>query len=149
MEKPISSFLRSTFLIHLIIGGILGIFIFAIPGRTLTLLRWVEVSVPFPNSDIVVPGTFFVDGTITRLLGAALLALAFSSFLGWRASIWNQVALLVQAELVFCLLGALAFILGGIITSTRPMPIIGYVLLVILLAFDAAWAWAYRLGARK
>ncbi len=149
MEKPISSFLRSTFLIHLIIGGLLGIFIFSIPGRTLTWLGWVEVSVPFPNSDIVVPGTFFVDATITRLLGAAILALAFSSFLGWRASTWSQVTLLVQTELVFCLLGALTFILGIIISSNRPMPIIGYVFIVILLVFSAAWAWSYRQATRK
>lgn len=69
MEKPISSFLRSTFLIHLIIGGLLGIFIFLIPGRTLTWFGWVGVNVTFANTDLVVPGTLFVDGTITRLLG--------------------------------------------------------------------------------
>lgn len=149
MEKPISSFLRSTFLIHLIIGGLLGIFIFLIPGRTLTWFGWVGVNVTFANTDLVVPGTLFVDGTITRLLGAAMLALAFSSFLGWRASTWNQVSLIVQAELVYCSLGALAFIMGGIVLANRPMPIIGYVLLVVLLAFVAAWAWAYREGIRK
>lgn len=146
MEKPISSILRSTFLVHMIIGVFLGIFLFLIPGRTLTLFGWVDVSVPFPDSEIVVPGTFFVDGTMIRLLAAALLALAFSSFLGWRASTWGQVALIVQVELVYCLLGSLAFILGGVILSGRPMPIIGYVLLVILLGFVAAWAWAYRQG---
>jgi hypothetical protein len=139
--------LRSTFLVHLIIGPLLGIFLILIPGRTLTWLGWVDESVQFPDSQIIVPGTFFVDGTITRLLAAALLALAFSSYLGWRASTWNQVALIVQVELVYFLLGSVVFI-AALFTLQRPMPIIGYVLLIILLIFVSAWAWAYRQGTR-
>ncbi len=147
MDKPISSFLRTTFLVHLIIGFLLGVFIFLIPGRSLTLLGWVPASVPVPNSQLSVPGTIFVDPVITRLLGAALLALAFSSYLGWRANSWGQVALIVQLELVYCALGSLAFIAAFFLLE-RPMPVIGYVFLVILLAFTAAWAWAYRQGHR-
>lgn len=145
MEKPISSFLRSTFLVHIIIGGLLGVFLIFIPGRTLTWFGWVPESVPVPNSELTVPGTIYVDPIITRVLGAALLALAFSSFLGWRASTWGQVALIVQVELVYCLLGSLIFIAGFFLLQ-RPMPIIGYVFLVIFLGFVAAWAWAYRQG---
>ena len=88
-----------------------------------------------------------VDPLLTRVLGAGLLALAFSSFLGWRASAWNQVALIVQVELAYCILGSLAFI-GPIILLGHYLPFIGYVLVAILLAFAAAWAWAYRQGTR-
>ena len=146
MDKTISTFLRNTFLVHLIIGFLLGVTLFLIPGRTLTLLGWVPESVPIPNSQLTVPGTIFVDPLITRLLGAALLALAFSSYLGWRASSLSQVALIVQLELVYCALGSLAFIAAYFLLE-RPMPVIGYVFLVILLAFAVAWAWAYREAA--
>jgi hypothetical protein len=147
MDKPISSFLRTTFLLHMIIGVLLGVFLFLIPGRTLTLLGWVPESVPIPNSEITAPGTIFVDPVITRLLGAALLALAFSGYLGWRASTWGQVTLIVQVELVYCILGSLTYIAAFFLLQ-RPMPFIGYVLLIVLLAFVAAWAWAYRQETR-
>jgi hypothetical protein len=148
MDKPISSFLRNTFLFHMIIGVILGVFLFLIPGRFLTFIGWVQESVTFPNIELPVPGTIFVDPLITRLLGSAILALSFSSFLGRRASTWGQVALIVQAELAYSLLGSVAF-LAAIFLLQRPMPIIGYVLQVTLLAFVAAWAWAYRQGTRS
>ena len=147
MNNPISSFLRSTFLVHMIIGGLLGVFLFLIPGRTLTWIGWAPVSFQIPNTELIAPGTVMVDSLLTRLLGAGLLALAFSSFLGWRASTWSQVALIVQVELVYCILGSLA-IIGYRWLLRRPVPDIGYILLVILLAFVAAWAWAYRQGTR-
>lgn len=147
MEKPISSFLRSTFMVHLIIGGILGIFMFTIPGRTLTVLGWVPETFQIPDTEITAPGTAFVDPALMRVLGAGLLALAFSSFLGWRASTWGQVSLIVQAELVYCLLGALSFVVRAV-RYEPSMPFIGYVMLILLAAFAAAWAWAYRQGAR-
>ncbi len=59
----------------------------------------------------------------------------------------SQVALIVQVELVYCALGSLAFIAAYFLLE-RPMPVIGYVFLFILLAFTAAWAWAYREAAR-
>ncbi len=52
MDKTISTFLRNTFLVHLIIGFLLGVTLFLIPGRTLTLLGWVPESVPIPNSQL-------------------------------------------------------------------------------------------------
>jgi hypothetical protein len=42
---------------------------------------------------------------------------------------------------------SLAFIAAFFLLQ-RSMPIIGYVLLVILLAFVAAWAWSYRQETR-
>lgn len=145
MKNPNTSFLRNTFLVHVIIGGLLGAFLFLIPGRTLTWLGWVPEIVTVPNTELTAPGTVFVDPLITRLLGAALLSFAFSSFLGWRARTYEKVKLLVQTELVFCVLSSIAFftfmILHGI-----TMAVIGYVLLVVLLGFSAAWVWAYRHG---
>jgi hypothetical protein len=139
--------LRSTFIVHMVIGGLLGAAIFIVPGRTLTLLGWVPQWVQLPDSELSIPGQTFIDPVIIRLLGATLLALAFSSFLGWRAGKWGEVALLVQTELVYCALGALAFI-AGLFLLDRPMPVSGYVLLVILVAFAVAWVVALRQGSR-
>ena len=147
MDKPISSFLRSTFLVHLIIGVLLGVFLFLIPGRFLTFLGWVPEGVEILDTELTVPGSTFVDPIITRLLGSAILALTISSFLGWRASTWGQVSLIVQTELAYSLLGSVA-LFSAFFLLERPMPIIGYVILVTLLAFGAAWAWAYRQGTR-
>jgi hypothetical protein len=143
MDAPISNSLRTTFFIHMIISLIFGAALWLIPGRTITLLGWVPEQVQLPQSELSVPGQTFVDPVITRLLGAALLALGYASFLGWRASRRDQVSLLVQAEFVFCLLGAVA-ILAGMFTLGRPMPIIGWALAAILVIFAVAWGLALR-----
>ena len=146
MDKPISSGLRTTFLVHWIFAGILGAALLLVPGRLLSLLGWVPQMVPLPQSELSVPGTTFIDATMTRALGAALLALAFSSFLGWRAGKWGEVSLLVQTELVYCVLALLALITRLFLTTDRPMPVIGYVMMLVLLAFAIAWGLALRQG---
>lgn len=146
MDEPISRLLRTTFLVHMIVAVILGAALILFPGRTLTQLGWVPVQVQFPGGQgtmLTAPGTSLIDPVLIRLLGAALLALAYSSFLGWRAARRDQVQLLVQTELVYCLLG-LMVILAGLFTLARPMPVIGWVMAVILAAFAVAWGVALR-----
>ena len=75
MEAPISKSLRVTFLVHLIVGLVLGAALLLIPGRTIILLGWVPEQVQLPQSELSVLGQTFVDPVITRVLGAALLAL--------------------------------------------------------------------------
>ena len=145
MNKEISSRLRWTFLIHLIVAGVLGIALFAIPGRTLMMFGWVEEMVMLPESELSVPGGTFVDPLITRLLGAAMLALAFSSYLGWRAKEWGQVSILVQMETVYCVLGTLVFIITIFLTE-RAIPPAIWALLVVLIAFAVAWGIAWLRG---
>ena len=143
MDTPISNSLRVTFLVHMIVALVLGAALWLIPGRTMSLLGWVPAQVQIPQSELSIPGTTFVDPVITRVLGAALLALGYASFLGWRASRREQVSLLVQMEFVYCVLAAVA-ILAGMFTMGRPMPLIGWVLAVILVAFAVAWGLALR-----
>jgi hypothetical protein len=82
MNKSISRGLHITFLIHAVVAVVFGVLLLLIPGRSLTLIGWVPETITIPNSDLSAPGTFLVDAIITRLLGAALLAMAFSSFQG-------------------------------------------------------------------
>ena len=141
MTKEVSSRLSYTFFIHMIVSGVLGAALWLIPGRTLSLLGWVEEMVLLPESELSVPGYTFVDPLITRLMGAALLALAFSSYQGWRSKSWSQVRLVVELETAFTFLGVVAFIavlsLGG-----RNIPPAFWALFVIMAAFTIAWGIA-------
>jgi hypothetical protein len=143
MDRRLSSSLRATFFIHALISAVVGAAIWLIPGRTLTALGWVPAQVPLPESAFSVPGSTFVDPVITRILGAALLGLAYASFMGWRARSWAQVGILVQLETLFCILGALA-ILAGVWLLGRPMPLIGWVFLALFVAFAFGWVIGSR-----
>jgi hypothetical protein len=109
----------------------------------LTLFGWVGEFVQLPESGLSIPGQTFVDPFITRLYGAALLALAFSSFLGWKAKRWEQVAVVVKQEAVFCLLGVAAFF-AVLVLAERPMPLSGWGVMLLLAAFAVAWGGAWR-----
>jgi hypothetical protein len=147
MDKPISNRLRITFLLHWIISAISGALLWLIPGRTLALLGWVEPFYQLPESDLSIPGETFVDPFITRLLGAALLALALSSFLGWRAQRTSQVAFLIQQEAAFCVLSVVSFFYV-LARGLRPMPLMGWLVMLLLAAFAIAWGVAWRSEGR-
>ena len=142
MDKPISKGLQTTFLIHGIFSAILGLALWLIPGRTLTLLLWVPSVVGVAGTDLTTPGTFFVDAILTRVLGAILLALAFSSFQGWRSEEWGKVELLVQLEIIACVLSVIAF-LAGLILHPASFNLTRWLFLLILAAFAVAWIVAY------
>ena len=59
--------LRITFLIHAVVAVTTGLLLFLIPGRFLAFIAWAPI-----------------DPIASRLLGAAMLALAWSSLRGWR-----------------------------------------------------------------
>jgi hypothetical protein len=117
-----AKWLRVLFPVHAVIALVIGAPLLLAPGRFLGWVGWAPV-----------------DPLLTRLLGAALLALAWSSFRGWRAKEWSQVAILVEAEAVFTVLscvGLLRHLLKG-----------HYSLLVwgpfaLLLIFAIAWILA-------
>lgn len=151
MERQISQGLKIFFLIHAIIAGLFGVGLWMVPGRVLIQLGWIPTMVEFWVLETVVetPGTLLVDPFITRVLGAALLALAYTSLRGWRASQWCEVSLVVQFEVVFCTLGFLGMIVSLILVrDTMPgfeqmggMPIIGWVIMILLAGFSAVWIW--------
>ncbi len=143
MDAPISKFLKTTFLVHMIVALILGAVLLLIPGRALLFLRWVPAQVQLPECATGVSGQAFLDTVFTRVLGAALLALAYTSYVGWRASRREQVNLLVQMEFLFCVLGTIGFLLGRI-SMGRPMPTVGWLFTALTLAFAVVWGIALR-----
>ena len=149
MDKPISNGLKNLFLIHAIVGFVFGVPLWLVPGRFLELLQWVPAMVQLPQSQLSVPGQTFVDAPLVRLLGIALMALAFSSIRGYRAGQWSQVEVIVQTEAVFCALGALSVAGTGLFLIDRPLPLFGWVVTGLLAVFAVAWIMSMRSGRVK
>jgi hypothetical protein len=117
-----SKSVRIIFGIHALVALVLGAALLIAPGRFLGLFGWAPV-----------------DPLLSRVLGAALLALAWSSFRGWRATERGQVALLIELEAVFCVL-ACAGILRQMIGYTYPWYV--WTMLGVFALFAIAWIWA-------
>jgi hypothetical protein len=64
-----SKLLKTTFVVHVVLSGVLGLVLLIMPGRFLQLLGWASI-----------------DPILSRILGAALLALAWGDYGGWRAA---------------------------------------------------------------
>ena len=82
-----SRMLKLALLIQMIVSVILGVLLLVIPGSFLTWLGWV------PN-----------DPVISRVLGAALLALSWGDWRVWRSSAKAEARLLVEIHLGFAVL---------------------------------------------
>jgi hypothetical protein len=120
--------LRTIFLIYAILTFLLGALLFIIPGRSLGIFEWTPI-----------------DPLITRLLGAALLAMAVSAVRGYLARQRERVQITIEANLIFCTLGAVGFLRHLLVTDYYPL----YVW--IICGFLALWAiiWAWILLRRK
>jgi len=117
-----SKWLRILFLIHAVVAVIGGLPLLLAPGRTLDLFGWTPV-----------------DPLLSRILGAALVALAWSSWRGWRGATQAQVALLIEVEAAFTVLtciGLLRQMLGA------HWPWYVWTLLGVFVVFAIAWVVA-------
>jgi hypothetical protein len=123
-----SKALKTTFLVHAVVAALVGALLLLIPGRFLQALGWAPI-----------------DPILSRLLGAAFLALAWSSFRGWRASEWAQVAILVELEVVFTVLGCMG-LLRHLLFSRYPLMV--WLDFAVFLAFAIAWL-IFLLRARR
>jgi hypothetical protein len=144
MNGSISRGLQITFLVHAAITAVLGLGLWLIPGRSLSFVGWVPSEVQIPDTDITAPGTIFVDPLVTRLLGSVLLALALSSFQGWRIRRWSEVALLVQLEAAFSFLSVIAFLVVGLFLQRARVSTATWVVVIYLVAFGIVWLVALR-----
>jgi len=118
-----SKSLKYTFLIHVVVSLIIGAALLLAPGRTLGLFGWAPI-----------------DPLIRCLLGAALLALAWSSYRGWRASSYEQVSVLVEMEVIFTVFGSV-----GLLRHLHKFWYPWYVWFVFAVLLVFAIAWSYHL----
>ena len=114
-----SKMLKYTFLVHGVVGAICGALLLIIPGRLLQGIGWSPI-----------------DPIISRILGAALLALAWSSFRGWQATDRARVAIVVETEAVFTVLGCLG-LLRHLAFAHYPATVWG--MFIVLALFAVAW----------
>ena len=117
-----AKWLRIVFLVHMVIVAVLGALLLALPGRFLGGLGWAPV-----------------DPLLSRVLGAALLALAWGSFRAWRARDRQQVILLLEIEAAFTILACAGLLRHLLIANYPWMP---WLLLAGLAAFAVAWVVA-------
>jgi hypothetical protein len=116
--------LKITFLIHAIVALVFGIMLYLRPASWAMLVNWT----PF-------------DGDMTRIYGAALLALAVGSWYGYRAKQWEEVRILVLMEITLTVLSAIGELWGLLFRYT---PAFAWVAVVIWVAFAVAWIYFYR-----
>jgi hypothetical protein len=116
-----SKALSYIFLTHAVVALVLGLPLLLAPGRFLILLGWIHI-----------------DSMISRVLGAALLALAWSSWRGSQAQGKAQVRDLLELEVIFTVLAAFGLLRELVIF---PYPPIYWLLFAILALFAAAWSF--------
>ena len=115
--------LKITFLVHAVVAFVFGIVCYVKPGLLVTLVQWPHL-----------------DPHMTRAFGAALLAIAISSWLAYRATRWEEVRILVQMEIGLTVLSTV----GGLWALLfRGAPPFGWVAVVLWVAFAAAWIYFY------
>jgi hypothetical protein len=114
-----SKLLKSTFAVHSIVALVFGAALLLAPGRTLDLFSWQPQ-----------------DALITRLFGAALLALAWSSFRGWQSDSFEKTVVLVEMETVFTVFGCLG-LLRHLLKGAYPA--IVYAIFALLFVFAVLW----------
>ena len=95
-----SRMLKPALVIHMILSVILGVLLLVIPGRFLGWLGWAPI-----------------DPIISRVLGAALLALSWGDLRVWRRSTKAEARLFVEVQLGFAALAAIGvlrhLVVGG------------------------------------
>jgi hypothetical protein len=123
MDEQIPYGLKITFLVHAVAAGVFGLVFLLIP----------EMFGGMMGAPIKEPSTF-------RLVGAALVAFAASSWFAYRATVWERVKIVVQMEIVWTILGVLATLYGLVFEG---LPAGDWMNVIILGAFAVAFIFFY------
>ena len=123
MKTQLSQGLKTTFLIHFIVALLFGLGFLLIP-------------VAVGN----VYGLDVQEPDIYRLLGAAMLGFAVSSWLAYKETNWESVRIVVVMELVWTVLGTLVMLYALLIAG---FPVLGWLNAVILAAFAITFGRFY------
>lgn len=127
---------RYVFLLHMIVAGLVGLLLLIIPGRVLPWVNW-------EGTDFT--GRFLAPIT-SRLLGAAMVALAWGSFRGLLAGGWREVSFVVEMEAIASLL-ACAGLLRHLILPGR-WSLTAWVVFAVFAVFAVAFLTMFVVGRR-
>jgi len=123
MNTQLSQGLKTTFLIHFIVALLFGLGFLLIPVAVGNIY----------GLNVQEPETY-------RLLGAAMLGFAVSSWFAYQATSWESVRIVVIMELVWTILGTLVMLYALLIAG---FPVLGWLNAVILAAFAIAFGRFY------
>ncbi|MFC1670103.1 hypothetical protein ACFL20_06885 [Spirochaetota bacterium] len=116
--------LKVTFLLHSICAFLFGIGLYFVPELTAGALNWTPV-----------------DPTMSRFMGAAMLAISFKSLLAYRASSWESVRIIVMFEICYCILGATIGLYSVIVAKA---PLFAWASIAVWVIFLIPFSYFYR-----
>ena len=121
--NKISAGLKMLFLVHFVVGLVFGLPLLLIPG---IYMAWFGMFVP--------------DVEPYRMVGAAILAFAASSWFCYQAAEWDKVKIVVQAEIVWTVLATLA-LLYGLLFARQPAA--EWINAILMAGFAGAFIYFY------
>ena len=119
----ISSGLKTLFLVHFVVGLVVGLLYLLIPG---TFMGWFGMPIP--------------DELPYRIIGAAVLAFTASSWYCYQAAEWERVKIVVLAEIVWTVLNVVIGLFGMFFAG---LPATEWVNVLIMAGFAAAFIYFY------
>jgi hypothetical protein len=123
MDKQIERGLKTLFLVSFIIALFSGVMHLFLPRALGSMEGWPVRDVP-----------------AWRLIGAAMVSLAASSWLCFRATGWEKVKIVVQTDIVFSVVAGLVMLWGLLF---REIPVGGWGDFVIFVGFAASFVVFY------
>lgn len=124
MEKHFSSGLKTTFLVHAIFGLITGLVFLLIPQAWNAL------------------GANVQEPEIYRVVGAAILGFAASSWWAYKETAWEKVKIIVKMEIFWTALGALVILFGLLFAG---LPAIEWLFAIVLAGFAVAFYYFFKI----
>lgn len=122
---PVPPALSLLFRVHALVAGVVG-------AQHLVFPRfWTDLA-----------GMEITETTTWRLIGAALVAMAVSSWLAAGERQWSRVRIVVILEIIWSALAAVVLIWGILAEGLPPLE---WVNAVTVAAFALAFTWAYRM----
>lgn len=107
-------------LVHLVLCVVLGALLLIIPGRLLEAVGW------WP-----------IDPIISRMLGAALLAMSWGDWRVWRTAARAETRAWSEVQLAFAGLSALGVLRH--LAGSRGWPALVWALFVVLVLYTLLW----------
>jgi len=123
MEKHISYGLKITFLVHAIFGLLTGLVFLLYPQAWNAL------------------GAKIQEPEIYRVVGAAILGFAASSWWAYKEAAWEKVKIIVKMEIFWTALGALVILFGLLFAG---LPAIEWVFAIVLAGFAVAFYYFFK-----
>jgi hypothetical protein len=122
-EGAMPKALRIIYLVYGLFTILFGVPLFVVPGRLLDFFGWSPV-----------------EPLISRLLGAALLAMTWGAWRSFRAGTRAQVQIGMEANLVFTVFGAVGLFRHLVVADYYPFMV--WFVFGLLVAWAVAWAAA-------